>query len=396
MTNDSLSDYAHVWYASDRLWHAGGVPFSMPALQHGDALAFPYSFIPWISAALVRPLFGDWIVTLWLVLGFLLLVAAQWWAFPELRGGWWTALLLVEPVLVESVILGQLPFLWAAAMLFASIGLWRRERWLLAGVMLGVAQATHPAVILPIAGCVVAARLYWEPDRRRLLLRYALSLLIAAPATWMVLASPVVADSTHAQLVGNFFATVTLRAVVIAAPFIGLALQRTPLRRATFGIFVLFVALNGILVPIRHNEFAWTALMRTPDTSLESFVNSAEFHPGATYRLLRVGDGKVGMYEVLREGGRLDAEFFPESIDRRSWGDAAAYTAFLEQRHVDYVIIYNAYDARYRTNEHELLASMASDPTTAYGAGVCTQLQEHQAAYDIYRITPCASVRANR
>jgi hypothetical protein len=281
-------------------------------------------------------------------------------------------------------------------MVFAAIGLWRHERWLLAAIMLGLGQATHPAVILPIAGCIVAARLYWEPDRWRIIRCYALSLLIAAPAAWIVLASPVVADSTRAQLVGNFFATVGLRAVVIAAPFIGLALQRTPLRRATFGIFALFVALNAILVPIRHNEFAWTALTRTPDTSLESFVQSPAFEPGATYRLLRVGDGKVGMYEVLRGGGRLDAEFFPESIGRRSWSDAEAYTAFLQKRHVDYVIIYNAYDARYHTNEHELLASMAASPTTAQGAGACTQLQQHQPSYDVYRITPCASVRAQR
>ncbi|MBF6599125.1 MAG: hypothetical protein IVW36_01295 [Dehalococcoidia bacterium] len=394
VTNDSLSNYAHVWYLSDRLWHGHTLPFHMPSLEHGDAFAVPYGFLPWMSAAVVRPLFGDWTVTLWLVLGFVLLVSAQWWAFPELRGGWRTAALLAEPALVESVLLAQLPFLWAAAMVFAAIALWRRERWLAAGIVLGLAQATHPAVILPIAGLLVAARLCREQDRWRLLRAYALSLLVAAPAAAIVLMSPVVAESTDAQLVGNFLATVSLRGVVIAAPFILLALQRTPLARAPLAIFALLIALNAALVPARHNEFAWAGLVRTPDTSLAAFVDSPAFQAGATYRLLRVGDGKVGMYEILRGGGKLDAEFFPESIDRRSWDDASSYTAFLVARHVDYVVIYNAYDARYRTNEHELLASMSQDPTAAQGAGVCTALEQHRPQYDVYRISACASVRA--
>ena len=56
-----------------------------------------------------------------------------------------------------------------------------------------------------------------------------------------------------------------------------------------------------------------------------------------TYRILRAGDGKVGMYQVLRAGGRLDSEFFPESIVRRTWPSAAEYCTFLRGRHVDRV-----------------------------------------------------------
>ena len=41
--------------------------------------------------------------------------------------------------------------------------------------------------------------------------------------------------------------------------------------------------------------------------------------PGATYRVLRGGDGKLGMYHVLRAGGRLDSEMFPESMAIRNF-----------------------------------------------------------------------------
>jgi hypothetical protein len=77
------------------------------------------------------------------------------------------------------------------------------------------------------------------------------------------------------------------------------------------------------------------------------------------------------MYQLLRAGANLDSEFFPESINRRSWPDAAAYAAFLKRRKVDYVIVYEAYDRRYETNEHQLL-----DALSRTGAGgLCTTLR---------------------
>ncbi len=384
VTNDSLSNYIHVWYVAERVWHGHGIPLHMPVLGHGEAYAFPYGFIPWFSAALLRPLFGDWIVTLWLVGGALGVIATQWWAFPELRGAWWTALLLANPMLVEGPLLGQLPFLWSVAMLFAAIALWRRDRWLAAGVLLGLAQATHPAVMLPIVGPIVVARLFWEPRRARLLAYYALSLIIAAPAAWLVVASPSVGDSAAGTLATNLFNTVSLRAIVVAAPFIGLVLRRTPLARIPAIMLAGLIALNAILVPIRKNEFGWTALTRNADESLVPFTRSEDFHAGATYRILRVADGKVGMYQLLKAGARLDSEPFPESIDRRSWPSASEYALFLRKRHIEYVIIYNAYDRRYETNEHALLRDLAA--TRTLPGSPCGSLTLSTDDYDVFAI----------
>ncbi len=380
-TNDSLNNYIHVWYVADRFWHGHGVPLHMPVIGHGDAYAFPYGFAPWFTAALLRPLFGDWIVTLWLVAGFVGVVTTMWWAFPELRVGWWFAILLVEPMLVEAPLLGQLPFLWATAMLFAAIASWRNDRHVLAALLLGAAQATHPAVFLPIAGVLVLARLYWEPQRSRLLACYAASLAIAAPSTWLTLASPTVEDVSAGELLANFFGTVVLRAIVVAAPFIVLVMRRAPLRRVPAAIFVGLIALNLVLVPARQNEYAWGALVRTADTGVNGYIDSADFVPGATYRILRVGDGKVGMYDIVRNGGRLDSEPFPESIDRRSFPTTEEYLAFLRHRHVDFVIVYEAYDRRYGTNEHHLLAEMA-----AGGPDGCASLAHSGAGFEVFEI----------
>jgi len=108
------------------------------------------------------------------------------------------------------------------------------------------------------------------------------------------------------------------------------------------------------------------------------FIDSAEFRPGSTYRILRVADGKVGMYQLIQHGAKLDSEFFPESIDRRSWPSSAAYLSFLRARKVDEVIVYHDYDARYHTNEHSLL-----DQLTANG---CASRTSPQRDFDLYRL----------
>ena len=386
VTNDSLSNYGHVWYISERFWSGHGVPYHMPVLGHGEALAFPYAFLPWMTAALVYPLLGDWAVTLWLVLGFLAMFAATLWALPELRSPLGIALLLLNPVLVEAPLLGQLPYLWATALLFVAVGMWRRDRPLLAAITLGLAQATHAPLLVPIAGLVVAIRfVFWEPRRRKLALYYALSLVIALPAVWMVFASPVVEDTSLAVQLWNLIGTVGMRAPVVWWPFLllwWLPRLRGPLPYAVAGALI---ALNLIYVPLRQNDFAWEALFRRPDTSVRPFINSAAFEQGETYRVLSSRDGKTPMYDMIRAGGKLDSEFFPESIGRRSFADAAEYVRFLNRRKVDYVVIYALYDGNHGTNEHALLEGL----TRVAGDGVCTRTVEkggNSGLYDVYEV----------
>lgn len=390
VTNDSLSNYAHVWYVADQLWHAHHLALRMPLLGHGDGFAFPYGFVPWLTAAVLWPLFGDWVVTLWLVVGFVGSVAAMAWAFPELRRGWWAAILLVDPILVASPLLGQLPFLWATAFLFLAIGSWRRERHWQAALLAGVAQATHPAVVLPIAAGLVACWLPFERQRLRLRLIawYALAVAIAAPAVWIVLVSPVVGDVSRATMIGNFAGTVGPRAVIVALPVLLVVLQRRGVPGwVPIALFELALILNAAIVPVLHTHGAWRSFGRETDTMLVPYFTSEAFQPDATYRLLRAYDGKVDLYQLIRHGGRLDAEFFPESLDRRSWPSAAAYAAFLRSRSVDHVIIFANYDAHYRTNEHALLDDLTRAPAGPPDARTCATRSLHNPDYDVYAIT---------
>ncbi|HKA93516.1 MAG TPA: hypothetical protein VKE97_06905 [Acidimicrobiia bacterium] len=396
VSDDSVSNYGHVWFVSDRIWRLHHLPWAMPVIGHGKALAFPYAFVPWLSAALLRPLLGDWVVTLWLVLGTVALIGATFWAFPELRRGWWAAAVLVNPAVVVASIIGQLPFLWGASMLVGAVGAWRRRRYALAALLAGLGQATHPAVVLPIGLLLVAFWWRWEPDRAKLLRYYALSLIPAIPAAWLVIASPVFVDSSPVVIATAFIGTVAVRSLVLVVPIALVAVQRrfqsegrrsrSPARIAS-GFFAMLLLSNIVLMEPLEATYSWGGLNRKPDTHLLSFIKSSHFEPGATYRLLRAHDGKIGMYQLVEHRARLDSEFFPESIARNSWPDVAAYSQFLKNRRVDYVIIFGTYDREWRTNEHDLLRELVNRSAQPCVEGlVAVHRVTATNTFDVYRI----------
>jgi hypothetical protein len=397
VSHDSMSNYGHVWWVAEQLRNGQGLPFHMPVLGHGEALTFPYGFLPWVAAGVLSLAFGDGAVTLLIVLGFLAVVAAMFWALPEIRRGWWAVAVLVNPTLVMAAIIGQLPFLWATAFFFAAVGCWRRDRRVLAIVLVAIAQATHPAILIPIAMIVVAVWLPFERRKRALLVGYGCSLLLSLPAAWLVLDSPVMEDTSTGTKIANFAATMAVRIFVIGSPLVLAALQRRGLhwlpkrlvRRGmepyALGAVAIAIVLNLTFLQPFELTWAWAGLARRPDKTLAEFAQSSDFTPGVTYRVLRAGDGKVGMYQLLKAGGRLDSEFFPESIGRRSFTGIDTYSEFLRRRGVDTVIVFQTYDARWRTNEHALLDELAAEhecTATQVGASVLQRFDD----FDVYRI----------
>jgi hypothetical protein len=396
VSDDAISNYGHVWYVSDRIWRFHHIPWSMPVIGHGKALAFPYALVPWLSAALLRPVLGDWVVTLWLVVGTVGLIAATFWAFPELRRGWWAAAVLVNPALVVAAIIGQLPFLWGASMLMGAVACWRRRRYVFAAVLAGLGQATHPAVVLPMGIVLVASWWYWEPDRRRLLRYYAASLLPAIPAALLVFLSPVFGDSDPVVVATSFFGTLGVRILVLAMPIALVIVQRRLRSKPTSSratsrfpaaVCLTLLLSNVVLAGPLEAQYSWGALGRKPDTQLLTFIKSSKFSPGAMYRILRAHDGKIGMYQLVQHKARLDSEFFPESIARNNWPDVVKYSRFLRNRRVDYVIIFRSYDREWRTNEHQLLRDMKKQSRGRCDEG---RVGVHQVSaattFDVYRI----------
>jgi len=364
LSSDSMNNYVHVWGIARDLWHHGHLPWRMPELGHGDAYAYPYGFANWTTAAVVWPVLGNWGVTLWSALGAVGCIAATFFAFPELRRGWWAAAVLANPAVIESLLFGQQSFAWGAALLLFGVAAWRRERPLVAAVLVGLGQATHAAIVLPIGALLVAACLPFVPDRRALLRWYALSLLITVPAVVLVFVSPGYADATMRDRLVNFIGTLGPRCLLVAMPVIFALARRTGIRAFAPLAFVIALGVNVALEEPLNVAWQWRGFTRVANTaSLDSFLRSPEFVPGATYRVLRSGaDAKLGLYHVLLRGGRLDSELFPEGMAIRNFPTMADYEQLLCDRRVDFVIAYDRYTAARRTNEIAVLRRLDATP----------------------------------
>jgi hypothetical protein len=364
LSSDSMNNYVHVWGIARDLWHHGHLPWRMPELGHGDAYAYPYGFANWTTAAVVWPVLGNWGVTLWSALGAVGCIAATFVAFPELRRGWWAAAVLANPAVIESLLFGQQSFAWGAALLLFGVAAWRRERPLVAALLVGLGQASHAAIVLPIGALLVAACLPFVPDRRALLRWYVLSLLITVPAVVLVFVSPGYADATMRDRLVNFIGTLGPRCLLVAMPVIFALARRTGIRAFAPLAFVIALTVNVALEEPLNVAWQWRGFTRVANTaSLDAFLRSPEFVPGATYRVLRSGaDAKLGLYHVLLRGGRLDSELFPESMAIRDFPTVADYEQLLCDRRVDFVIAYDRYTAARHTNEIAVLRRL--DATT--------------------------------
>ena len=390
ISHDSLSNNVHVWFIADELWSGNGIPLHMPVLASGQALTFPYASLPWVMASLAWPILSDRAVTLCLVLGFLGTVAATFWTFPTLRRGWWAAATLTNPALVISPLLGQLPFLWALACFTFAIGMWRRGRVMAAVLLTALAQIIHPAVLMPIVAVVIAVWLPFErPERRRSLVGWWLvTVVISLPAVWAVFQSPVVDQSSLATQVGALFQTVSMRLLVLAVPIVLVVAQqfRQVPRWTPAFLTVLFVALQLPMYQPFGMDFAWGSLTRNPDQSIDAFADSDGLVPGSTYRVLTGGDGKYGLYAVVRAGGVLDAEFFPEGLHRGPFRSVAEYSRFLRGRDIDRVVLFPSYAQRYtRSNEPQLLDQMVRDGCVD---GLSVTRQPGRSAWTLYDVEP--------
>jgi hypothetical protein len=362
--SDSINNHVHVWWVADDLWHHGRLPWRFPLLGHGDAYAYPYGFVNWTTAALLWPLFGNWAVTLWTVVGSVGCIVATFVAFPELRRGYWAASVLANPAILFTLLFGQQSFAWASLLLLFGIALWRRGHRAWAALLIGIAQATHPVIVGPMTLLVFLCYIPFTRDRWAAVRWYALTCVIALPALAIVVASPGYTDSSPGSQIVNFFSTLGPRVFVVIYPMICVVLRRTNINLlAPVALLFAIVAIVSLIFPLNGiAQIRVLAKYHVDTKSLDAYLHSPNFEPGRTYRVLRGGDNKLGLYHVVQAGGQLDSELFPESMAMRDFDTVAEYEQLLCERHVDQIIHYNAYDTARHTNEHEILAALAAQP----------------------------------
>ena len=395
LTTDMVSNHVHIWYVAERLWHGHGIPLHMPVLASGDAYAFPYASVPWLVGAVLWPLGGDHVVTVLLVTGAIGVMAATFWALPSLRRGWWAVAVLANPFLLTSVLLGQLPFLWAAAAFMVAIGAWRRDRMVLATTTAALALMIHPAVMLPMSGIAILFALPTERHRGRLLGCWAVAVVVAIPATFYTLASPVVSETSGKLQAISLVTTVLERIPVLAIPVALDVLARHWRPAWPGGRHALpagMAALSLVVVYLMWQPFnldlGWSGVThRDSLAALARFVPSPPLQRGRVYRVLVGGDQKYGLYQFVKRGGVLDSELFPESLRRGGFATEEEYARFLAARRIGAVLVSPTYRAYYHSNEPRRLASLAASQRCL--SGITVRRSFADARWQQYDVTRC-------
>jgi hypothetical protein len=309
-------------------------------------------------------------------------------AFPELRRGWWAAAVLLNPALFYGLLMGQLPFIWAGALLLAAIASWRGGNRRVATMLAALSQTTHAPILLPLTAITVLVARHHETDpeaRRALVRHWLISIIPALPAAWIVFASPVAIDASPIYTIWIELETLALRSLIIVIPVGLVLLQKRDVRRTAPAVVAGVFVLGQILtIPFSGMLVGWGALTREPNPVLAAFPKTEQFVPGATYRVLTSADAKYGLYSVVRGGGLIDSEFFPESMHRGKFKDEHEYASFLIRRKVDFVFAQHRYK-RFRSNELDLLREM-SVPQIGCVDGVLIRAVDAQPTYDLYEV----------
>jgi glycosyltransferase involved in cell wall biosynthesis len=381
LADDTINNYAHVWYISDRLFGSGQIPIRFAELDGGRAFTFPYGFAPWLVNALVYPLLGDWSVTLFLVLGGVAAIAAAMAARPAMRDPWLLLLFIANPFFIDALANGQYAFLWAAAGFFGFVWSVEKKRWAVALVALWFTVSTHPIEGGLAAAAFVAWCMVYRPQTRgRLLAVAALATPLLAPSIYFAVSTPAVGENSMSAVVLSILQDLPRRGTVLAAPFV-LTAAATFLRQhyrtvgtAFAGVAIAGVALSaGALSGVPgfrsfERQGGYAGMVSAASNDYRGYVQSEDFHPGAVYRVLSPNEREQGAYFLIRRHGVLANELFSESQMRRSW-DEQRYQCYLAAKHVDRVVVERGYRKEFPTNEQSMLDRLVArgEASVTYG-----------------------------
>jgi len=370
--DDTANNYAHVWYISDRLFNTGHIPIRFAELDGGRAFTFPYALAPWTLNALAYRLFGDWSVTLFLVLAATATVSAALAARPAMRDPWLLVLFLINPFFIDAVANGQYAFLWSAAAFFATVWAVERRRWVLAAAGIWLTASTHPIE----GGLAIAAYVTWyvlaRPDARRpLLIATAATLPLLAPSLYFALRTPVLNETSWGSIAGSILNDLPRRGSVLVSPFL-LAALAPMIRRHYRSLGLALATASGLALIVLSGAGAdipgvrsfvgpggYSGVVSAARNDYSGYLASGDFRAGAVYRILSPNQKEQGALYVMRRHGVLANEFFSESQRRANWTEER-YRCYLAAKHVDRVVVERGYGRQFATNEQALLDGLVA------------------------------------
>jgi glycosyltransferase involved in cell wall biosynthesis len=370
--DDSAHSYAHVWYLSKSIFSRHEFPLHVASLENGKAVMFPYGFIPWLPAALLRPITGDWAVTASMVAGVVFLMVAMGRFRAAMRNPVLLGLFLLNPLFWNGITQFQLTTVWAFAFVFLGLAWLERSRTVLAVVGLALAFTAHPLM----AAEAVALYGVWELVRTRtlptrLVGASLVAMLIATPAIYFFLVTPAIHEANRWRLVLSFLDNLRRLSIVL----VPLALP--PLTAAIYRHQRVFVGAGAVLTAGALIFLPPSGLWESSQPRFAGYLAQHPVQHDGSYRVMTKNNHEDGMFEFMTAGAVLANEFFTESEHRQRFPQADAYVCMLATRGVRHVVISGEYPARFARSERQRLDELVaagqasleytgSDGTVAY------------------------------
>lgn len=363
---DSAHHYAHVWYISDQIFHHARLPLRVHLIESGQALTFPYAFVPWLVTAMPFALIGDRAVTIMHVAGFVFYGYAATRARPALRDPRLLSLLFINTFLIEALVSFQFAFVWSVGFFFLFVAAADRSAWLWAAIWAVIAITSHP-----FAGTLtVAAYAAFAAVRRpRALLPLGVTMaavtVAVAPYAWYISTAPPAGSTDDSELFETLKLMARYRGTLVVLPLV-ISMCAPAFRHAYLVVFAaMALTFAGRIDRQQVNTYG---IDGTSQPFYGEFIASPAFDRTLQYRVLEPNDREDGAYQLLRNGARLTQDFFDESQFRRYWDSPEQYRCFLGAREVDVVLMEWDYLGKFYQNESDLLiaAEQAGDVPVLY------------------------------
>ncbi len=359
---DSMHNYAHVWYISQQLFDHARIPLHISLLDGGRAVTFPYGLAPYLASAVLFRLLDNWSVTLMMAVAVVGTVWAAGLVRPIIRNPWFLLLFVINPFFVDAVYTFQFASMWSALFFFLFVWAFERQRYLLAALLLWLTVSTHPIVGGFAAGVYVLCLLAFDRAKVRPLALISIPVAVAlAPVLWMTMLTPSVRENSLLTITLSVLDVLPRRGTIVMAPFLFTALA--PYLDRLYRPALVLVAgglVAGVLLatgPFHFHKGGYYGAVHRSTNIYAGFFQSAQFQPGATYRVLEPNEREDGMYRFIQHGAVLSNEFFSESIFRQNWVEPQ-YACFVAFKAIDYVVLETAYLHQFGYNEGGLLQSL--------------------------------------
>ena len=351
--DDSAHSYAHVWYLARSIYTDHAWPLHVASLENGDAVMFPYGFIPWFPAALVRPIFGDWAVTVSMVGGLGFLVAALWRLRPSMKNPLLFGLFLLNPFLWNGVTQFQLGTVWAFAFALAAAAAYERDRMTWATALAAAAIASHPmmgSLALALYGVIEWLKVGSFPWR--LAIVGAVAATIASPFILLFFSTPLLREGGRVLVL--FSAFDNFRRLSIVALVLLLPMAKRWVFNHQQVLYTAGAAASVAVLIVLPPSGLWTG----SHPQFAEYLAANPINHSSSYRVLVENAREDGMVEFMKAGAVLSQEFFTESIRRQNFS-MESYQCFLATRKTGHVVISGGYIRRHAYNEPQLLAQLA-------------------------------------